>query len=172
MAEETKTKICCYITIGRKSIVTSLSPSIVDNSYCTSDAIFDCIADKESARWPSHRFILNFMKLKFSYVVNKWQSHTTHYSEIFEKTVLIFGMICSFSYSLFCAVFYKVRCGQAVICVVFLVVTSVVRISLLDFFFFFFCKFRPSYFRYHFCSPLLVSVFLTLLIFTVYVFHK
>ena len=55
--------------------------------------------------------------------------------------------ICSFSYSLFCAVFYNVRCGRAVIGVVILMVTSVVRISLSDFFFFFFCKFRPPYFQ-------------------------
>ena len=54
-----------------------------------------------------------------------------------EKRVNIREDICRFSYSLFCAVFYKVWCGRAVIGVVFLVVTSVVRISLLDFFFFF-----------------------------------
>ena len=31
--EETKTKICCYITIGWKPIVTWLSPSNIDNNY-------------------------------------------------------------------------------------------------------------------------------------------
>ena len=67
--------------------------------------------------------------------------------------------ICSFSYSLFCAVFYKVWCGRAVIGAVFLVVTSVVRISLLDFFYF-----VLHVLKYHFCCPLLVSVFLILLI--------
>ena len=69
--------------------------------------------------------------------------------------------VCSFSHSLFCAVFYKVWCGRAVIAVVFLVVMSVVRISLLDFFF---VNFVLHLFKYHFCSPLLVSVFLILLI--------
>ena len=33
MVEDTKTKICCYITIGRKPIVMSLSPSNAGNSY-------------------------------------------------------------------------------------------------------------------------------------------
>ena len=72
--------------------------------------------------------------------------------------------ICSYSYSLFCAVFYKVWCGRAVIGVEFLVVTSVVRISLLDFFF---VNFVLHVIKYHFCSPLLVSVFLILLIISV-----
>ena len=50
--------------------------------------------------------------------------------------------------------------SRAVIGVVFLVVTSVVRISLLIFFF---VNFVLHVFKYHFCSPLLVSVFLILL---------
>ena len=114
---------------------------------------------------------LKLCEIKVSLCSNKM---TNRYDPLFRNTrenrVNTRDDICSFSYFLFCAVFYKVRCGRAVIGFVFLMVTSVVRISLLDFFFF--CKFRPSYFRYHFCSPLLVSVFLTLLIFTVYVFHK
>ena len=61
-----------------------------------------------------------------------------------EKRVNIREDICSFSYFLFCFVFYKVCCGRAFIGVVVLVVTSVVRISLMDFFF---CKFRPSCFQ-------------------------
>ena len=69
--------------------------------------------------------------------------------------------ILSFSYSLFCAVFYKVWCGRAVTGVVFLVVISVVRISMLVFFFFF-CKFRPPCFQLSF----LFSTFI-LLIFSV-----
>ena len=40
-------------------------------------------------------FFKNFVKLKFPYVVKKWQSHTTHYTEILEKTTLIFGKIFS-----------------------------------------------------------------------------
>ena len=71
--------------------------------------------------------------------------------------------ICSFSYSWFCAVFYKVWCGRAVIGV-FLVVISVVRISLLNFCC---CNFRPSCFQVSFCSPLLISVFFILLIISV-----
>ena len=85
-----------------------------------------------------------------------------------ENRVNIRDDICSFSYSLFCAVFYNVWCGRPVIGVVFLVVTSVVRISLLDFFFVNFVHI----FRYHFCSPLLVSVFLTLLIFFLLFTHS
>ena len=80
-----------------------------------------------------------------------------------ENRVSILDDICSFS--LFCAVFYNVRCGRVAIGVVFLVVTSVVRISLLDFFFF--VNFVLHIFKYHFCSPLLVSVFLILLMFCV-----
>ena len=82
-----------------------------------------------------------------------------------EKRVNIQEDICSFWYSLFYVVFYKVWCGRAVIAVVFLVVTSVVRIFLLDFFFF--VNFVLDVFKYHFCSPLLVSVFLILFIISV-----
>ena len=77
-----------------------------------------------------------------------------------EKRINIRKDICSFSYSLFCVVFYEVWCGRAVIDVVFLVVTSVVRISLWNFFF---VNFIHHVFKYHFCSPLLVFVFLILL---------
>ena len=120
------------------------------------------MSHKESARWLSHRFFLNFVKLKFLYVVKKM---TKPYDPLFwntrENRVNTRGDILSFSYSMFCAVFYKVWCGRAVIGVVFLVVTSVVRISLLDFFF---VNFVLLVFKYRFCSPLLVSVFLILLI--------
>ena len=36
---------------------------------------------------------LNFVKLKFPYVIKKWQRHTTHYTEILEKTASKFGKI-------------------------------------------------------------------------------
>ena len=85
--------------------------------------------NKESAQWPSHRFFLNFVKLKFPYVVKKM---TNPYDPLFRNTQ---EDICRFSYSLFCAVFYKVCCGQVVIGIVFLVVTSMVQISQLVFFF-------------------------------------
>ena len=49
------------------------------------------ITNKESTRWPSHWFFLNFVKLKFSYVLKKWRKHTTHYSEIIEKTAILRG---------------------------------------------------------------------------------
>ena len=120
------------------------------------------LTNKESARWLSHRFFLNSVKIKFPYVVTKWQIHTTHYSEILKKTVLILEKIfTAFHIPCFCAVFFNVWWGRVVICVVFIVVTSVVRISLLDFFF---VNFVLHVFKYHFCSLLLVSVFLILLI--------
>ena len=43
----------------------------------------------ESARWPSHRFFLNFVKLKLPCVLKKWQRHTNHYSETLEKTAIM-----------------------------------------------------------------------------------
>ena len=46
-------------------------------------------SNKESVRWPSHRFFLNFVKLKFHCVLKKWQRHTTHYSETLKKTAII-----------------------------------------------------------------------------------
>ena len=104
------------------------------------------------------------MKLKFPYVLKKF---TDPYDPLFRNTlenrINTREDICSFSYSLLCRVFYKVWCGRAVIGVVFLVVTSVVQISLSVFFSLFF-KFVLHIFKYHFCSPLLVSVFLKLLI--------
>ena len=108
----------------------------------------------------------NFFKLceiKVSLCSNKM---TNPYDPLFRNTrenrVNTREDICCFSYSLFCAAFYKVWCGRAVIGVVFLVETSAVRISLLDIFFF--VNFVLHVFKYHFCSPLLVSVFLILLI--------
>ena len=104
------------------------------------------------------------MKLKFSYVVKNDKAIRPTIQKYSKNLVNIWEDICSFSYYLFCVVFHKVWCGRAVIGVVFLVVTSVVRISLLDFFF---LNFVLRVFKYHFCSPLLVSVFLMLLIISV-----
>ena len=65
--------------------------------------------NKESAQWPSPQFFLNFVKLKFPYVVKKM---TKPYDALFrntgEKRINIWEDICSFSYSLFCVVFYNV----------------------------------------------------------------
>ena len=119
------------------------------------------LSNKESARWLSHRFFLNFVKLKFPYIVKKWHPYDPLFRNTRENRVNTREDICSFSYSLFCTVFYKVCCGRADIGVVCLVVTSVVRISLLIFFF---VNFVLHVFKYHFCSPLFVAVFLILLI--------
>ena len=63
---------------------------------------------------------------------------TKVYDPLFRNTrgnrVNIREDICSVSYSLFCAAIQKVQCGRAVIDAVLLVVTSVVRILLLDLF--------------------------------------
>ena len=88
-------------------------------------------ANKESGWWLTHLFFLNFVKLKFPYVVKKMPKP---YDPLFRNTrenrVNTWEDIFSLSYSLFCAMFYKVWCGRAVIGVIFLVVTSVVRISI------------------------------------------
>ena len=109
--------------------------------------------------------VTDFLKLceiKVSFCSNKM---TNPYDPLFRNTrenrVNTREDTCSFSYSLFSAVFYKVWCGRAVIGVVLLVVTSVVRISVLDLFFVIFVL---HVFKYHFSSPLLVSVFLIMLI--------
>ena len=83
-----------------------------------------------------------------------------------ENRVKIREDICRVSYSSFYAAIQKVRCGRAVIDAVLLVVTSVVRIAILILFIYF-LNFVLRIFKYHFCSPLLVSVFLILLIFYV-----
>ena len=92
---------------------------------------------------------LKLCEIKVSLCSNKI---TNPYDPLFRNTrenrVNIRDDICSFSYSLFCAVFYNVRCGRAVIGVVFLVVTSVVRISLLDFFFVNFVLHIPCFVPY------------------------
>ena len=68
--------------------------------------------------------------------------------------------ICSFhiQYLVLCRIL-QVRCGRAVIGAVHSVVTSVVRISLLDIL----VNAILCILNCHFCSPLLVSVFLILL---------
>ena len=93
---------------------------------------------------------------------------TKAYDPLFRNTrenrVKIWEDICSVSYSLFCAAIQKVWCGRAVIDAVILLVTSVVWIAILNFFF---LNFVLRIFKYHFCSHLLVSVFLILLIISV-----
>ena len=105
------------------------------------------------------------MKVKFPYVIKKWQkAYDPQFRNTRENRIKIWEDICSVSYSLFCAAIQKVRCGRAVIDAVLLVVTSVVHITILNFFFF---NFVLRIFKYHFRSPLLISVFLILLIFCI-----
>ena len=135
------------------------------HSCSLTDLLCTTFAYKESARWLSHRFFFKLCGIKVSLCSNKM---TNPYDPLFRNTrenhFNTREDICCVSYSLFCAVFYKVWCGRAVIGFVFLVVTSVVRISLLDFFFF--CKFRPSCFQvsflfssFSFCLSYIVNNF-------------
>ena len=75
-------------------------------------------------------------EIKVSLCSNKM---TNPYYPLFRNTqknrVKIREDICSVSYSLFCAAIQKVRCGRAVVGAVLSVVTSVVRIAILIFFF-------------------------------------
>ena len=100
---------------------------------------------------------LKLCEIKVSLFSNKM---TNPYDPLFRNTrenrVNTREDICSVSYSLYCAAIQKLRCGRVVIDAVLLVVTSVVLIAILI-----------RVFKYHFCSPLLVSVFLILLIFCV-----
>ena len=72
-------------------IVDTSTSWMFPGSYCQSG--WRTPTNKESAQWPSHRFYLNLVKLKFPYVVTKWQRHMTHYSEILEKTASVLGKI-------------------------------------------------------------------------------
>ena len=71
---------------------TDVKRTVLVTALCSTPALAS-YSDKESARWLIHRFFLNFVKLKFPYVVIKWQRHMTHYSEILEKTALVLGKI-------------------------------------------------------------------------------
>ena len=105
---------------------------------------------------------LKLCEIKFSLCSKEM---TKAYDPLFRNTretrVKIREDICSVSYSLLRAAIQKVPCGRAVIDAVLLVVTSVVWIAILIFFF----NFVLRIFKYYFCSPLLVSVFLILSIF-------
>ena len=116
---------------------------------------------------PSYYYVCTSVGHDFDYirVIVIYREKLTAFCNQVIRSWLLFAQLPS-SYTLFCADFRMLRCGRAVIGVVFLVVTSVVRILLLDLFFFF-CKFRPSCFQVSFWSPLSVSVFLVLLIISV-----
>ena len=130
------------------------------------------ITNKESARLQSHRLFLNFVKLKFPHVVKIWQPYDRLFRNTWENRVNTREDIFSYSYSLFCAIFYKVWCDRAVIGVVFF--SGDISGSDLAVGFFFFCKFRPSCFQvsflfssFSFCLSYIVNNFCY-----IYVFHK
>ena len=111
-------------------------------------------------------FFLNFVKLKFPYVVKKWQIHTTHYSEILEKTVLILWRIFA-DFHIPCVwwVLQGLMWPSGYRRCIFS--GDISGSDLAVGFFFFFFKISSFMFSSIFCSPLLVSVFLILLIISV-----